>query len=246
MGLAQPPKSSSATTVGVGFVVELCIVVEDEPQPPPRSLAVNVSGTFIMEEVCCGAAGAGGEAGSFVLQALLPPQGSIPENIFGVLLVTTGAAFDSGCCGCGFDERLKTEDILPWLGGDVMGGGEVVVVAAGDDIRSNISLEELGGAAVDFFDPMVAPIMSKLSPVVIEGLEACGGFVSTFWGGSSNRLPPPLDKVGEVNFGAAGGDFGLVRVSKLEKLDCFCVGGDVVEGKLKPLKASVKPPKASF
>lgn len=74
--LAQPPKSSSAATVGAGF--EVAPGEDGAPQPAPMSLAVSVSGTFIMLEVDEAAA-----AGSGVLHSL-PPQGST----LGIMLAT--------------------------------------------------------------------------------------------------------------------------------------------------------------
>lgn len=80
--LVQPPKSSSAATVGVGL---------GAPQPLPMSLGVNVSGTFIIDAVDDGA-GAGSGTGSGVLQAL-PPQGSIlADIILAAAVVATGSA----------------------------------------------------------------------------------------------------------------------------------------------------------
>lgn len=74
--LAQPPKSSSAATVGAGF--ELAAGEAGAPQPAPMSLAVSVSGTFIMVEL-----DGAGAAGSEVLHAL-PPHGSM----LGIMLAT--------------------------------------------------------------------------------------------------------------------------------------------------------------
>lgn len=62
----------------------------------------------------------------------------------------------------------------------------------------------------------------------------------------SNKLPPLAEAVGEEILGAAGGDFLLVKSVKLAKGDGFSAGfgggGEVVDGKLNPLKASVNPP----
>lgn len=44
--LAQPPKSSSSVTEGAGGLD----AVGEAPQPAPTSLAVSVSGSFIIEE----------------------------------------------------------------------------------------------------------------------------------------------------------------------------------------------------
>lgn len=61
----------------------------------------------------------------------------------------------------------------------------------------------------------------------------------------SNKLPPPpAEAVGEETLGAAGVDLAkLVRLAKGEGFSAgFGGGGDVVEGKLNPLNASVRPP----
>lgn len=237
--LAQPPKSSSAATVGVGFVEEDCEV----PHPAPTSFAVSVSGTFIMEDVW-----GGGDVVSFEPHAF-PPQGFIAlvESIFIALLdVVAGGDFAVGCWG---EDKLKTEFVEAWVGAAVVVVVVlVVVVGGGDEKRSNISLDELGGAAGAFAEPIVAPIKLRLlddemEVVFVRG--GGGGGLVTLEGRSSKRLPP-LERPGEVILGGTGGDFGPASASKFEKLDCFCAGGDVVEGKLRPLKASVSPPKASF
>ena len=61
----------------------------------------------------------------------------------------------------------------------------------------------------------------------------------------SNKLPPLADAVGDEIFGAAGGDFLVAKLVRLAKGDGFSAGfggGEVADGKLSPLKASVKPP----
>lgn len=87
--LVQPPKSSSAATVGVGLGAAL-----GAPQPLPMSLAVRVSGT-LMDDAVDGAAGAGAGAGSGVLHAL-PPQGSMLAGI-----IPAAAAVAAGTSGFG-------------------------------------------------------------------------------------------------------------------------------------------------
>lgn len=61
----------------------------------------------------------------------------------------------------------------------------------------------------------------------------------------SNRSPL-ADPTGEVTFGAAGVALVVEKLVRLEKGDGFSAGfaggGEVVEGKLNPLNASVKPP----
>lgn len=61
----------------------------------------------------------------------------------------------------------------------------------------------------------------------------------------SNKLPPLAEAVGEEILGAAGGDFLVAKLVRLAKGDGFSAGfggGEVVDGKLSPLNASVSPP----
>lgn len=69
-------------------------------------------------------------------------------------------------------------------------------------------------------------------------------------GGRLSKKVPPLKGGGDVTFGADGADLvGMLGVNLLRSENADCCfgggGGDVVEGKLRPLKAFVKPPKAS-
>lgn len=139
--LAQPPKSSSAVTLGFREVEAL-----PPPQPAPMSLGVSVSGTFIIEDAA--GSGAGG-SGSGVSQAL-PPQGSMlaEKAPAGTAGAGAGAAAGLGAgCGAGC-ERLKADcssscgDGTSGFGGDCF-GGEVVDVGGGDE-RPNRSLEKDG------------------------------------------------------------------------------------------------------
>ncbi len=92
--LAQPPKSSSAATVGVGLEAAV-----GAPQPLPTSFGVKVSGTFIMDAV--EGAAADDEAGSGVLHAL-PPHGSrLPDIMLAVAVLAAlvlGALGGAGGC----------------------------------------------------------------------------------------------------------------------------------------------------
>lgn len=84
--LVHPPKSSSATTVGV----DLAFVIGGAPQPLPISLAVIVSGTFMVVDWALEA-----ETGSGVLQASLPHASKLAENmLLTLVVVATG-------CGAG-------------------------------------------------------------------------------------------------------------------------------------------------
>lgn len=61
-----------------------------------------------------------------------------------------------------------------------------------------------------------------------------------------SKRSPPAEPAGEVTLGAAGVDFVFEKLVRLAKGDGFSAarggGGDVVEGKVSPLKASVNPP----
>ena len=68
--------------------------------------------------------------------------------------------------------------------------------------------------------------------------------------GKLSKKPPPLKGGGEDNCGADGVDFAGTAVANafvVEKEDFGggCGGGAPELGKLRPLKASVRPPKAS-
>jgi hypothetical protein len=103
--LSQPPKSSSAATVGAGLG-------DEAPQPPGEmSFAVMVSGTFIISAVE-GAAGAAG-SGSGLDHALPPPHGSMLDG--GMLAVTAGVDTEGEVTGLGAGAgngfRLKADFI---------------------------------------------------------------------------------------------------------------------------------------
>lgn len=60
-----------------------------------------------------------------------------------------------------------------------------------------------------------------------------------------SKRSPLADPEGEVTLGAAGVDLAapkLVRLANGEGFACWAGGGDVVDGKVRPLKASVRPP----
>lgn len=134
--LVQPPKSSSAATVGAGLDDALGEV--GAPQPAPRSFAVSLSGSFIMEdEPVVGGVG----VGSGVFQALPAPQGSMEaaENmLFGAAAVVVGAA------GLGAGGLRLNADFRSCCGEVAMGGGGAWLGAgAGAGVeRSNKSFDK--------------------------------------------------------------------------------------------------------
>jgi hypothetical protein len=122
-------------------------------------------------------------------------------------------------------------------------GGEA---GGGDEKKSSVVFDVLGGAAVDFVEPMVDPIRSKLLPDGMDWVLDCWVLGSGLEGIESKNPPPLTAGDGEKGFEAAGGDMELPSESKADTDDCFGAEGVTVEGKVRPLNASVRPPKASF
>lgn len=241
--LAQPPKSSSAATVGAGLDAGL-----GAPQPFPTSLAVNVSGTFIIDAAeGAGGAGAGAVTGSGVLHAL-PPHGSIMPAAAAVAVGTAGLGGADGC-GEGL-VRLKADCIS--CCGEVtagLGGAARVAGAVGGEESPNKSFERddegglglaLGGGG-DVNPP-------KPKSWELDDMDAVRdwGFDADMGEAKLSKRSPLADPEGDVTFGAAGVDFALEKLAKLANGDGFSAGlaggGEVVEGKLNPLNASVRPP----
>ena len=156
--------------------------------------------------------------------------------------------------------RLKADFISS--GGEIFGGGAAAGAAAGaggGDERPNKSSEgdEIGGSGFFGGDGCGAcggGDAKSVKPISwpkdeIEALrDWCGGA-----GGDvgevrlSNKLTPPLaDAVGADILGAAGVDFLVAKLVRLANGDGFSAGfgagGEVVDGMLSPLKASVIAP----
>lgn len=184
--LAHPPKSSSAATVGEDLAADAA----GAPHPLPMSLAVNVSGTFIMVD------GAGAAAGSGVLQASLPQASMLLEKTLDVVAaIGLGAGAGAGA-GAGL-ERLKIE--LRSADGEdtALGGGEVVVVR-GEDDRPNKSLEEFAAGGFGFEAGVAVLVKPKPRPLDEMEVARCGcGFGAVLDVRLSNN-PPPVDILGEL------------------------------------------------
>ncbi len=153
--------------MGSGFVVKAEVGGAEgsegaagAPQPLPISLAVMVSGTFIMEDACFG----GGD-GSAAPHALAPHGSILVENRLLVILeVEEGGGWDA-CCSLG-DESLKTE----FVAGDVIGDGpRAEVFAVGDEKRSNILVDVAGGGAFDFVGLIL--LSAKLKSCPMDGID---------------------------------------------------------------------------
>ena len=255
--LSQVPKSSSAATVGAGLAAE--------PHPEPTSLAVSFSGTFIIDAVDFSA---GTGSGSGAPQALLPPpQGSMLEESMLALTAGVETVAVSGCGlggGGGDGLRLKADFISSC--GDRAGGGAAAVVVEGGDERPNRSSEADGpggkgllscggfdgcgagaGAGAGAGDaksvkPRSCPIENESLRDWCLGDEGPVGDVRL-----SNKLAlPAADALGEETLGAAGGDLALAKLVRLANGDGFSTGfdggGELVDGMVNPLNASVKPP----
>lgn len=149
--LVHPPKSSSAATVGACF--EPPDVEAVAPQPAPMSLAVRVSGTFIID----GPEGSAAGAGSGVLQALPPPQGSMLAGSALAIDAVVADMLDFGAADTGAGTgglRLKAA-FSSFCGEIAVGaGGEDTLdgaTGAGDDSpkRSLDNDEDGGGFGLD-------------------------------------------------------------------------------------------------
>jgi len=242
--LVQPPKSSSADTVGAGLGAAL-----GAPQPLPMSFGVRVSGTFIMDAVE-GAAATGEGARSGVLHAL-PPHGSrLPDIMLAAAAfaaLVAGALGGAGGC-IGGAEILNADFISCW--GDVavdFGGETVDVDAGGGEESPNKSFErdDDGGLGLAVGD--VNPPNPKSCPFEDTEVVRDWGFGADMVGEAKlSKRSPPADPKGDVTFGAAGVDLAPPNDARLENAEGFSTGlgggGEVVVGKLSPLKASVRPP----
>jgi len=121
-------------------------------------------------------------------------------------------------------------------------GGEVVTGVA----KSKRSPEGGGGGGGAFDARLV--FCEKLMSLSLDDSEATwlGGLGVTLEEILSKKRPPPKELFEGVTFGAARVDLIPPRLPRFEKgdgLSCCFWGEDVVAGKLKPLKASVNPPK---
>lgn len=137
-------------------------------------------------------------------------------------------------------------------GREVVAGGGGEVLAGGDmpPDMSNRSLDAAGGAAGGATgllgaDGFAAVTNEKSRPFdEVDWVRCCCGLGGALEGACVSKNPPPLNG-GEATWGAAGVDFVLERLPRLENAEgfacCFWGGGEVVEGKLRPLKASVRP-----
>jgi hypothetical protein len=151
-----------------------------------------------------------------------------------------------GARGCiGGAEILNAEFIS--CCGDVAAdfGGETVAWGAEEVEESpNRSFErdDDGGLGLTVGD--VKPPNPKSCP--FEDTEVVRDWGFGVWEEKLSKRSPRADPEGDVTFGAAGVDLAPPKDARLENAEGFSTGlaggGEVVVGKLSPLKASVRPP----
>lgn len=232
------------------------------PKPPPLKppLALEVAPSAKSEEgaeidggLTVGALGAG--AGSGVAHASFEPHASALEKPEKILLVVDDG-FDAGLGGGAVGaDRLKADWRL--IDGDD-GFWEAGAGVGADKLeRPKRSVEALPAEAFGAaLGGLAAKLKSPKSSLGIpRGLDSCGvlfalpnadvGFATGF--GVVSKKPPPLTD-GDVSCGGATVERCLVGLLKLANGSAFCcsglfMGGEVAVEKVKPPKASFKPPK---
>jgi hypothetical protein len=212
------------------------------------SFGVKVSGIFIIDAVE-GAGTAGEGARSGVLQAL-PPHGSLPADI--MLAAAAVAALGAGTLGAGGwiggAEILNADFISCW--GEVavdLGGETIDADAVGGEESPNKSFErdEDGGFGLAVGE--VNPPNPKSCPFEDMEVVRDWGLGADMVGEAKlSKKSPLMGCEGDVTLGAAGVDLAPPKDARLENAEGLSTGlaggGDVVVGKLSPLKASVRPP----
>lgn len=196
-------------------------------------------------------AGATGEgARSGVLQAL-PPHGSrLPDIMLAAAAVAALGAGTLGAAGwIGGAEMLKA-DFISCCGEVAVGlGGEAAgLEARGGEESPNRSLERDDdggfGLAVGEVNPPNPP--KSCAPEDTEVVRDWGLGADMVGEAKLSNRSPLADPEGDVTFGAAGVDLAAPNDVRLENAEGFSTGlaggGEVVDGKLNPLKASVRPP----
>jgi hypothetical protein len=225
--LVQPPNSSSAVTLGA-----------NPPDAPGTMgwLANEAHPMSLDAVVVAGFGGSGAALGaSGVAHALLPPHTSEPDQLFppneprGLLGAAAGAA---GFCWAA--ERLNTDEVDVVVGANAGWGA----AAGGEDAeKSNKSPRAAeAGAAAGFG----AAAGVDIEPQPEELPMDCFGWCVAAVGFESKKLPPlNAEKAEPLDWAAGRGDENEPRLANAS----VCAGlGDVELPKLKPLKASLKPP----
>lgn len=189
--------------------------------------------------------GAGAGAGSGELHAL-PPHGSM------IPAAAAGTAGLDGAEGCGTGLVRLNADCISCCGEATagFGGAGRAAGAAGGEESPNKSFEseDDGGAGLAALGGGGDANPPKPRSWELEEIEVVRdwGFGADIGEAKLSKRSPLADPEGDVTLGAAGVDFAFEKFARLANGDGFSTdlagGGEVVEGKLNPLNASVKPP----
>ena len=246
--LVQPPNSSSAATFGAGakppeapgiigwFARELPELPQPKSLVAPRVAGLETSGLFLAAPVFDHALSPHTSAPD---QLLEPPR--VPATL--ELVVVVAAAGARGALDAWVLERLKTE--LVWLIGEAIAGfgtgAGAGAGAAGVEKSKRSSRPEEAGWAAGLGGAAVVVIEGK-PPRPLPLLKDCvaaGGDVGVGFG--LKKLPPlRLENADVLDCGA-----GREELEKLPRLAnaSFCgLFWLADEAKLRPLKASSRPP----
>jgi hypothetical protein len=125
-------------------------------------------------------------------------------------------------------------------------GGETVDEFAGGDENPNRSFDRDEDGGLGLAVGELNPPNPKSCPLETEVVRDWGFGADTVGEVKLSNKSPLADPEGDVTFGAAGLDLPAPKDERLENADGFSAGlaggGEVVVGKLSPLKASVRPP----
>jgi hypothetical protein len=143
---------------------------------------------------------------------------------------------------------LNADFISCWGDVAVYFGGETAALGAGggeESPKRSFERDDDGGLGLAVGD--VNPPNPKSCPFEdTEVVRDCGLGVDIVGDARLSKKSPPADPEGDVTFGAAGVDLAPPKDVRLENAEGFSTGlaggGEVVVGKLSPLKASVRPP----
>ena len=185
-----------------------------------------------------------------MFQALLSKGSMLDASMVGgtaevvvVDVVVATSGFGAGGAG---DERLNAELSSSWGEVTVGFGGGADDIGGGGERPTRSFAKDGGLCGFAVGDAK----FEKLWPKPFDEMDGCrdwglGGAGAVGEVKLSNKLPPLADAVGDEIFGSAGGDFLVAKLVKLSNGDGFSAGlggGEVVDGKLRPLNASVNPP----
>lgn len=246
--LVQPPNSSSADTLGAtenppeapGTIGWLAKEVLPELPQPKSFTGAGASGgaVLVMTGLCCLVASGLDHA---LPQTSAPDKPLDPKEPIEPIGFEEAAGVTTGAAGL---ERLKTEEdevedigaMAGWCAGATRGGD------AADEKSNKSPSPDEAGAGVGL-GPTDCDAKGEVMPPKPNGLPIdCFGWCAATAGFASKKLPPlRLEKADWLGGGVGREDEKLPRPAKASFWGDF-IGGELA--KLKPLKASLSPPKA--